>query len=58
MTSLLVMSQGGGGGRGGVANLGQPANHLAVAPADGLGQEAVEAASVSEQLWPEERRVD
>lgn len=37
---------------GGVANLGQPANRLAVAPADGLGQEATQSASIGEQLQP------
>lgn len=40
------MSQGKGGG----ANLGQPANHLTVAPADGLGEEAAQPASIGEQL--------
>lgn len=34
----------------GVANLGQPPNHLAVAPADGPEQETAQTASVGEQL--------
>lgn len=38
------------GGGVGVANLGQPANHLAVAAADGPEQEAAQTASVGEQL--------
>lgn len=37
---------------GGGANLGQPANHLAVAPADGLGEEAAQTASIGNQLQP------
>jgi len=42
------MSQGERGG--GAANLGQPANHLAIAPADSLGEEATQTALIGEQL--------
>lgn len=35
-----------------MANLGQPVNHLAVAPADGPEEEAAQTASIGEQLQP------
>lgn len=46
MTSLMSQESGVG------ANLGQPADHLTVAPADRFGEEAAETTSISEQLRP------
>lgn len=47
-----MMSQG-VGGEDWLANLGQPADHLSVAPANGLGQEAAQTASIGKQLQPD-----
>lgn len=56
MNTTGFTARSGGFGEGGVANLGQPANDLAVAPADSLGEQATEPAAVRAKLEPKARR--